>query len=277
MATGGCDQLECLLRKVGIADSEFTAKGRVHVYQGKFLTGAVAGQGDGVIFDAYQFWANKSALMGHDIVMNSCECGPWDRTAPAYAAMHDYVNAGGRLFGTHFHYNWFAAPTGPSDFQSTAAWLSANTSPQWPPFYLNTTFPKGQAFSDWIQEIEKGSPPPPGQIVLDFAAQDVGQVLGATTPWIYYGDPKLGNAKYSTAYLSFNAPVGQPPSAQCGRAVFSDLHVSANGGGGMTFPQECTDPSAPMTEQEAALEFLFFDLSSCVQDDQKPPPPPPPN
>src|SRR5579859_2855652 len=37
LTTGGCDAFECLLRKVGVADEEFTAStgsGRVHVYQG---------------------------------------------------------------------------------------------------------------------------------------------------------------------------------------------------------------------------------------------------
>ena len=37
LATGGCDAFECLLRKIGISDSEFTpgtGAGRVHVYQG---------------------------------------------------------------------------------------------------------------------------------------------------------------------------------------------------------------------------------------------------
>ena len=46
------------------------------------------------------------------------------------------------------------------------------------------------------------------------------------------------------------------------------------------FPSECgggNPLTTAMTQQETALEFLFFDLSSCVGDDSKPPPPPPPN
>ncbi len=272
MATGGCDVLECLMRKIGIADTEFSATGRVHLYQG---SGGVTGPGSS---DAYAFWANKPNLMKHDIIINSCECSPVDR-GTAYTSMHDYLNSGGRLFGTHYHYNWFATPTGPADFQATAKWLTGVTG-YGPPFYINTTIPKGVAFNAWIQNVWKAAPPTNGQITLSYAAGDVSQVLGQTTPWIYYSNPALSSNAYSTAYLSFNTPTkvtGTDP--QCGRAVFSDLHVSSGGGGG-SFPGECGggDPlTTPMTEQESALEFLFFDLSSCVGDDTKPPPPPPPN
>jgi hypothetical protein len=276
VATGGCDQLECLMRKIGIDDSEFSSTGRVHLFAGN---GGATGPGS---TDAYAFWANESALMQHDIVVNSCECAPFDRdtAGPAYTSMHDYIDNGGRMFGTHFHYNWFAAPTGPADFQSTATWLSGVSS-LGPPFYINTTIPKGVALDAWIQNVWQSAPPPAGQINLLYAAGDVSLVNAATTtPWIYYGDPSLSSNAYSTAYLSFNAPVGVATTAQCGRAVFSDLHVSSGGGGAGSFPLECGagDPRlVAMTQQESALEFLFFDLSSCIGDDSKPPPPPPPN
>jgi hypothetical protein len=61
--------------------------------------------------------------------------------------------------------------------------------------------------------------------------------------------------------------------------VFSDVHLSGVSNDG-TFPAECTNPNIDSPPghagNEKALEFLFFDLSSCVQDDTKPPPPPPP-
>ena len=273
MATGGCDVLECLMRKIGIADTEFSSTGRVHLYQG---SGGASGPGS---TDAYAFWANKTALFQHDIVLNSCECSPIDRNSKgqAYTAMHDYIDGGGRLFGTHYHYNWFAPPTGPVDYQGTAKWTpnGFTISPS-APWYINTTIPKGAALDQWIQNVWKTAPPPKGQIDLTYSNSDVTQVIGKTTPWIYYGNASLTSNAYGTAYMSFNAPI--TAQLQCGRAVFSDLHVSS--GGGSTFPSECGSANPltdPMTEQETALEFLFFDLSSCVGDDTKPPPPPPPN
>jgi hypothetical protein len=279
MATGGCDVLECLMRKIGIADTEFTKTGRVHLFQG---SGGVTGPGDSKYTNAYAFWADQADLQAHDIVVNSCECSPNDRDSmgPAYTSMHTYLDTGGRLFGTHYHYNWFAPPTGPADFQGTAKWLTNNPFAN-APWYINTTIPKGVALNAWIQNIWKASPPTNGQVDLVYSNSDASQVLGKTTPWIYYGNASLSSNAYGTAYLSFDTPITVvAPAVQCGRAVFSDLHVSSGGGGGTAFPQECgagNPYTTAMTQQETVLEFLFFDLSSCVTDDSMPPPPPPPN
>jgi hypothetical protein len=85
-------------------------------------------------------------------------------------------------------------------------------------------------------------------------------------------------------YMSFGTPIGgapPPPDAgesgkqYCGKAVFTDLHT----GGSLlstvgSIPAGCTNKG--LSDQQKALEFLFFDLSACVTNDMGAPPPPPP-
>ena len=114
-------------------------------------------------------------------------------------------------------------------------------------------------------------PHPPGPPARSAARiEEVRNSIADSSPtvsrrWIRSDTPKTAK------YFSFNTPIGQPVDKQCGRAVFTDVHVS--GGGGGTFPNFCNNN--PLNANEKALIFLFFDLSSCVGDDTKPPIPPP--
>lgn len=90
-----------------------------------------------------------------------------------------------------------------------------------------------------------------------------------------------------THYLSFNAPIGAAPENQCGRFVYTGLHVTGgeddpNADPKTAFPKTCNVRDLTMAEK--ALEFMVFDLSSCIAPDTSyvlapdpdtvPPPPP---
>jgi hypothetical protein len=83
----------------------------------------------------------------------------------------------------------------------------------------------------------------------------------------------------ATMYLSFDTPVNAPfqpdggPPAYCGRAVFSDLHVAGNPSTNDSSPPPNGCDDVDLSPQEKALEFMLFDLSSCVSSDTVPPPP----
>jgi hypothetical protein len=58
--------------------------------------------------------------------------------------------------------------------------------------------------------------------------------------------------------------------------IFSDVHVSQGGGdlAAVPFPTRCGPPGGQLSPQEKALEFMLFDISSCVQKDDAPVQPP---
>jgi hypothetical protein len=286
--TSGYDPAECFLRNIGIDDSEFvppgSQNGHVHFYTGQDASvapGGTASQiaGGNTWQSTYQWWRDPQNLLQYDIVFNACEGGLIDRdsTGQAYTAMHQYLESGGRLFATHYYYNWFAPPTGPADFQKVVKWTvpSLSASPPFASFFIDTAFPKGKAFADWLQG--QGVTSTYGQITLSDTRHDMSLATPASTRWIYNADA-ANYGVYATVYMSFNTPLGMPPAMQCGRAVFSDVHLSGTSND-QTFPAECAaaDPDMSHHTNEQALEFLFFDLSSCVQDNTKPPPTPPPS
>ena len=124
LVTGGCDELECLFRKMGIDDAEYTSgtgTGAMHLYQGSG-GGTVSG-----ITSAQPFWKDLTQLKKYDMVILSCECSeyPSNKGTDALNAMWAYANAGGRIFASHYHYYWFKS--GPTDWQSTATWTTGST------------------------------------------------------------------------------------------------------------------------------------------------------
>jgi hypothetical protein len=251
----GCDPMEDLIKKVGVDPSEFTnpsGTGMVRVYQGKYSNNAgVTSPGD-----SYAFWANQTEMMKYDIVVNACECSPYPRGG-GYQALDNYLNAGGRFFGSHYHINFFGDTSAAADLHSAASWAqwgSCGTGP----FNIDTSFPKGKAMADWMKNIFPTQPygqviPTSGCIVKDISAT----VSGISQQWIY------DNASKYPSYISINTPTTAQPADRCGRAVLSDLHVGTS--------------SSTLAEQEAALEFMFFDLAACVTDDGSAPQPPLPN
>jgi hypothetical protein len=67
--------------------------------------------------------------------------------------------------------------------------------------------------------------------------------------------------------FQFTTPQDQPVDQRCGKVVFSDMHVSADSVGTLAYPSSgmtggCS--AQPLTAQEKALAFMFFDIASCV-------------
>jgi hypothetical protein len=271
LTTGGADALECLLRKIGISESEMTpdtGQGRVNFFAGQ--DGAAkynASLNGGAAFPpAPTFWSNLNTLKGYDIVLLSCEGYEMstNKNDAALKAMFDYTSVGGRVFASHWH-NWWLEK-GPAPFPNVALFQHQPDLPN--PFTaaIDTSFPKGQALADWLFHV--GSKAPHGQVVITAGKHTVNRPTDMISQrWVYSASP------VSTQYFSFNTPINVAEDKQCGRVVFSDIHVSSEDQSrGMEFPDGCK--TTMMTDQEKVLEFMLFDLSACVMPDPKPPIPP---
>jgi hypothetical protein len=167
-----------------------------------------------------------------------------------------YTTAGGRVFTTHYGYTWL---DNDPPFSGTANWVPEQNGPDTLTGSIDTSSLDGQSFATWLGNV--GALSAPDQIALQLVRYDVDSVIPPTTQLIYAPEQVL--------QMSFFTPVGSPASEQCGRVVFSDFHVSGTaniGDGGLsdntTFPSECTPD--PITPQEKALEFMLFDLASCI-------------
>jgi hypothetical protein len=272
LTTGGADALECLLRKIGIADSEFTTEtgqGRINYYTG--TNGAPrynATMNGGAMFTpATTLWNSAANLKGYDLVLLSCEGteNPTNKTMAARQALQEYANVGGRVFASHWHNYWLEF--GPAPFPTVGTWNHENDPPN--PFTaeIDQSFPKGMAMAQWLVNV--GSAAPLGQLIIREAKHTLDATNAAVAQrWVYSANP------VSTQYLSFNTPMGVPEEMQCGRVVFSDIHVSSGdtSTSRTQYPDGCT--TMGLTDQEKALVFMLFDLSSCVVGDKKPPAPP---
>lgn len=300
LVTGGVDNLGCFLRGIGLDPSEYSAPGaggRLDIYQGlpagtKFGGTSIGGApglstgtaGDCTTDNPACVWHSTANFEKYDMVLLACEGNPYDpddpdsskgttnKTATAKAALHTWLNEGGKVFATHFHYTWFKnSPS--TDFQMVANWLgSSGAGSSTKGYDVDTTFPKGVTFNSWLGKVNALTGT---QIDLTGVAQSVSTVNAAAQRWIY--DPSDSDA---VKYLSFVTPIGgikapvdagESTAQYCGKAVFTDLHAGGTPIGNI--PGACAGP--PLTDQLKALEFLFFDLSACVSDDKMAPPGPP--
>jgi hypothetical protein len=219
------------------------------------------------------------------MVLLSCECGENNQTKPTAGkqALHDWLDEGGKVFASHYHYTWFRNSPD-TDFQGVAQWGNSGNGDgaqsSQTPYDVDTSFPKGATFGQWLGVVNAlNSAGPPPNILLSPVAESVVAVNSPTLRWIY-----APTGSDQVKYMSFETPIGgvtPPPDAgegsksYCGKAVFTDLHT-----GGTTMstvasiPSGCTNTG--LSPQQKALEFLFFDLSACVTNDTTVPPLPPP-
>ncbi len=288
LVSGDADPFECLLLKVGIDKAEITKPsdgGRIHFYLGTDDYGLDL---QSKAPSATELYKSLDSLLAYDVVLLPCEGGEYDKSRVNDKALspnprglfEQYVNAGGRVFATHYSYAWLTYDQSP--FNKVATPLDNGLWPVGQPddydntiaADLVTTFPKGKDFASWLQFA--GATSPVNKLNIDQGRHDVTGVDPMyAQSWATYDFTPVGGGP-GVMHFTFNAPLDPPKDAMgnpeyCGRVVFSDFHVTAGAlvDNPTTFPSACNNGA--MTDQEKALAFMLFDLSSCVQADSQPP------
>jgi hypothetical protein len=278
LSTGELDALECLLRKIGISDSEFTnpdGDGRVNLFAGHEGTNEYEAGGEFPISEE-SLWDAPSSLQPYDVVLLSCEGGEFPNEKPEEAreALLQYLDGGGRAFLSHWHKIWLER--GPAPLPTVMTFNDSDDDQDFTAD-IDQSFPKGAALARWLVNVEGSSVI--GKVdLLDAQNTAATATPGISQRWIYHPNDPFTMAE-SVKYVSANTPVSAPANAKCGRVVYSDIHVSTGdedtGDVSSTddpFPTGCR--SSILTPQEKVLIFMLFDLSACLIPDDVPPKPP---
>jgi hypothetical protein len=294
IAAGGADQMECLPRRLGIDDSEFTAAtgdGRIHLYSGhddgeRGQNHPINATAAGPLTSATELWASVDSLKAYDIVILSCEGNSYEDDKPMTSrqALYDYASLGGRVFASHWHNIWFE--NGPDPLPTTGTWETRMPNPAGNAMNrngddtpiratINQTFPKGEALAKWLVNV--GASSMLGQMDVIFPRDNIQAVNPAIArEWITVDNPNFAAEPKAVQYMSFNTPIGVPEEQVCGRQVYTNLHVSAVDN--TTVERDPVFPAAcevrDLSAQEKAVAFMLFDLSACVMSDELEPKPP---
>jgi hypothetical protein len=272
--TGAFDPVECVLRKIGIADSEFTdpgGGGYINFYTANDpnnVAPGLAGAGARIsastppqdaLFATTGGPNNGPVINNYDMAILECEAYAEPQSQVQEAALAAYTASGGRVFASDFQYAWlYDNPA----LQGAASWginQNPNGAAQIGVIDQPPANPIGSSFQAWLQFVgvsTTGS----GTVTLNPVFHNTNGVVAPTEQWLHW----TSGGSNVPVQFTFNTPLGAAPANQCGRVTYSDWHAQ-NGiySSGTTFPGVC--PSDALTPQEAVLEFLLFNLSACVQ------------
>ena len=304
ISTGAADAMECVFYKMGVDPQEFTRHdedGRFHIYR---ANGAVADpqlsdacdsagcsspQSDDACHDrdptscgssadgrllqdhlAHQLYGDTDRLHDYDMVIMACE--GWDHTS--YRSSDDrrrlleYANSGGRLFASHFAFDWLHET---DDFEDTAVWGGAWGGDE-SLATVDTSFERGAEFWSWLHLVGAGYDDDQQVFIQDPRGyvQDIDYDLSER--WIYTDPSTPGHYDHdSVQQYTFDTPVYADSSNQCGQVAYSAFHVAeVVTGHGPAFPDYC---SGPLTPQEKVLAYMLFNLAGCVGADKPTPQP----
>ena len=249
-----------------------TAAGRVHFYEGSIYNG-------GAIIDANTpteaaLTEAATVMNSYDVVLFPCQGGAGDYNAAngfpnTLANLITYTTDGGRVFATHYHYDLLDGERqlrGDGELGQRLARRATTTATRVQ--RATSTRPSRRG-----RRSPSGSTSPPCTAAPRARSRSASS---ATTSRPSTRRPSAGctpqapagttAARYIPIHYTFDTPFGASP----GRAAASSTATSTSRASrtapthGRDLPGRVRGRRRPMTPQEKLLEFMLFDLTSCV-------------
>ena len=249
IATGAVDQVECVLRKAGVDDTEFTnfgGTGRINLFLGNHASGASI---DANTPAETSLMGNPAVLNQYDVLMAPCQGSPIVEQSSQLTNFINFANAGGRIYASHYSYDWM---NNNPPFNTVVNWAgNSGTFPDGTAT-VDTSFTAGQTLAQWLQLV--GASTTYGQMAISQLKHDLNGVNSPTQSWL-----TLNQTGNPVMQFVFNTPIGA--KNQCGRVLFNEYHVEGGSSNAAeNFPSECT--SGVITPQEKLLEYMLFELTA---------------
>lgn len=284
---GDYDQIECVLRTMGVDDSEFTSpteKGAIHLYNNR---------GDAETAELYALFADAGNMAAYDLIFVNCTAWTFPDVTkyPSFPEnIRKYVDGGGRLYATDWAYDaieqvpafspyidFYGGTSGiepeqqrSADYDGAA--VSNNLS-------ALTASVSSEPLASWLEETQSVSD---GQNVLiqdflpDWALMEATAADQATYPsttWVHGTASVTGNQEAKDRPLTVTFERGE-----CGRVLYSSYHTrhGVDGHNAGPFPSYCRSSTSDILPQERILEYLILELSACERELKEPLFPQPP-
>ncbi len=268
IATGNADQVECVLRKIGVADTEFTdpsGTGRINLYAGEDSPGA---QIDAATPSESVLMGTPTVTNSYDVIMLPCQGTPSlsGKTKAELQGFVNFANSGGRVYSSHYSWDYMY---GNPYLPSVANWDVEQPAPPDGYATVNINFAQGETLAQWLQLV--GATTTEGQMAISTLRHDFDGVIAPTQSWLTLNQGGTGTDANPVMQFVYDAPVGA--ANQCGRVLFNEYHVEnpVNAPAGLKFPCECQacdangkpiGTIAPMSAQEKLLEYMLFELTN---------------
>ena len=263
VATGDYDKMECVLRKMGLADGSFD------LYAGAKILKSQGVQPDSFV----SLVTDLNRMKKYNIIFINCTDNTHEmqlKNSKVLSNLHEYVRSGGRLYVTDWSYDWIEQVGGFSSFIDFEPGVSDDK-----PEGLN----KGAMGANGLKVQADIKDPKMAQWLTLFNSIQNGRsvIEHFLVDWVImhklHKDAKVwveGVIRFKNQVAQVRRPLTVTFNFRsCGKILFSSYHTEGRDDElkafplpAKAFPHYCGSHFSP---QDRILEYLIFDIANCIK------------